>query len=152
MKLITHDIFAFGLSTYVLARVFSTGIATSVILSLVLAFATNRIIDAGHTQKHGYPTRSYITHSIFTAPIWGLLVGLAISTIVLFAFHVNILFLGAVSGILIAYAHLFLDAPTEGGVFFWRKRIALAHFRYNNALANGFAILVGILLLAITVL
>ncbi len=147
MKLITHDIFAFGLSTYMLARVFGTGIATSVMLSLILSLATNRIIDAGHIQKHAYPARSYITHSIFTAPIWGITIGIAVSSIALFAFHVDILFLGAVAGILIAYAHLLLDSLTENGVFLWRRRIALAHLRYDSIFANYLTIIAGLFFL-----
>ena len=151
MKLIAHDIFSLGLGTYVLVRL-GAWIAASVILALLLSIAVNRVIDAGHYQKNGHPTRSYLTHSIFTAPIWGLLVGLAISFIALFVFHVDLMLLGAIAGTLAAFAHLFLDSLTEGGVFLWKGRIALAHFKYNNGLANGLAIMVGVLLLAAAVL
>ena len=150
MRLIAHDIFAFGLGTYVLVRL-GAGIASSVALAFILSFAVNRIIDAGHYQKNGRPTRSYITHSVFTAPIWGLLVGLAISSIALVVFHVDLMLLGAIAGTLAAFAHLFLDSLTEGGVFLWKKRMALAHFRYNNGLANGLAIMAGVLMLVAVV-
>jgi energy-converting hydrogenase Eha subunit A len=146
MKLIAHDIFAFGLGTYVLAQL-GAGIVASVTLALFLSVAVNRIIDAGHYQKKGRPARSYITHSLFTAPIWGLLAGLAISSIALFVLHVELLLPGAIAGTLAAFAHLFLDSLIEGGIFLWKKRMALAHFRYDNALANGLAIAVGILFL-----
>ena len=146
MKLIAHDIFAFGLGAYVLAQL-GAGIVASVTLAFFLSVAVNRIIDAGHYQKKGRPARSHLTHSVFTAPIWGLLVGLAISSIALFVFHADVLALGAVVGALAAYSHLFLDSMTEGGVFLWKKRIALVHFRYNNGFANGLAIAAGILFL-----
>ena len=151
MKLIAHDIFSFGLGTYVLARL-GAGIAASVILAFLLSIAVNRVIDAGHYQKNGRPTRSYFTHSVFTAPVWGLLLGLAISSIALFVFNVDLLLLGAIAGTLAAFAHLFLDSLTEGGVFLWKGRIALAHFRYDNGLANGLAIMAGVLMLAAAVL
>ncbi|MDG7044066.1 MAG: DUF1286 domain-containing protein [Nitrososphaerota archaeon] len=150
MRLIAHDIFAFGLGTYVLAQL-GAGIASSAALAFLLSVAVNRIIDAGHYQKKGRPARSHLTHSVFTAPIWGLLVGLAISSIALFVLHVDLLLPGAIAGTLAAFAHLFLDSLTEGGIFLWKKRMALAHFKYNNGLANGLAIMAGVLMLVAAV-
>ncbi len=49
-------------------------------------------------------------------------------------------------GIVLAYSHLLLDALTEGGVYLWRRRIALAHLRYNNLILNGAFAALGVLL------
>ena len=151
MKLIAHDIFSLGLGTYVLVRL-GAWIAASVILALLLSIAVNRVIDAGHYQKNGHPTRSYLTHSIFTAPVFGAGAGAAFAVVAHLAFHVDLLVLSVIVGIIAAYSHLLLDSLTEGGVFLWKGRIALAHFKYNNGLANGLAIMVGVLLLAAAVL
>jgi len=148
MKLIAHDVFNFGLGACILARL-GAGVAVSVLLALVISFAVNRIIDAGHIQKHGRPTRSYITHSVFTAPAWGAAVGIAIGVVVALILHVDIVAPAAIIGIIGGYAHLLLDAVTEGGVFIWKRRIALAHWRYNSPAANGLAMAVGVLLLVL---
>jgi hypothetical protein len=49
-------------------------------------------------------------------------------------------------GAIIAIGHLLLDSLTGAGVYFTRKRIALAHFSYNNQLLNLGFILAGIYL------
>ena len=40
-----------------------------------------------------------------------------------------------------------LDAFTESGVYLWRRRIALAHLRYNNLILNGAFAVLGVLLI-----
>nr|WP_306308660.1 hypothetical protein [Sulfuracidifex tepidarius] len=54
-------------------------------------------------------------------------------------------------GLLVGPSHMLLDVFTERGIYHklkgrWR-RIALAHFSYDNPLANGLAILLGVLML-----
>jgi len=54
-------------------------------------------------------------------------------------------------GLLVGPSHMFLDVFTERGIYHkvngkWR-RIAFAHFSYNNPLANGLAILLGVIML-----
>ena len=49
-------------------------------------------------------------------------------------------------GTTLAYSHLLLDALTEGGVYLGRRRVALAHLRYNNLILNGAFATFGVLL------
>jgi hypothetical protein len=47
-------------------------------------------------------------------------------------------------GILIALGHLFLDSMTQAGVYYWRNRMAIAHFKYDNLALNAAFILAGL--------
>ncbi|MDA4136456.1 MAG: DUF1286 domain-containing protein [Thaumarchaeota archaeon] len=151
MKAITHDAFSFGVSLYLAYHVDQSPTLALLILVVWLAFATNELIDVlGHVTKGGRPVRSFWTHSVFTAPLWGLaaalvsayildiIVGQAITTF-------QAVFIGGL-GIVIAYSHLLLDALTEGGVYLGRRRVALAHFRYDNLILNGAFTALGVLL------
>jgi len=51
-------------------------------------------------------------------------------------------------GVLAGLSHLLLDTPTEGGIYYRGRRWALAHWRYNNAAANGLFALLGLVMLA----
>jgi len=52
-------------------------------------------------------------------------------------------------GAVLSYSHLLLDSFTEGGIYLGRRRLAIAHLRYNNPVANGaFTALGAILILA----
>ena len=54
-----------------------------------------------------------------------------------------------IMGVLVSEEHLLLDSLTQAGVYSWRRRIAIAHFRYDNVALNlGFALL-GILLIVV---
>jgi hypothetical protein len=142
LKGITHDIFSLGLGLCLVYRIYQLPPFPDLLLVAWLAVSTNKIIDAfGHRRsRDGLPVRSILTHSIFTAPIWGI-------SAALISFYLldvlldetmgtpQILFAGDL-GIALAYSHLLLDALTEGGVFLGRKRVALAHLRYNNLLLN----------------
>jgi hypothetical protein len=66
------------------------------------------------------------------APVW---TDIAFSTII---------------GSIIAAGHLLLDGLTEGGVYFTRRRMALAHFRYDNRPLNLGFIAAGIFLVAVS--
>ena len=55
----------------------------------------------------------------------------------------TLVLLALITGVMVACSHLFLDALTEAGVFFGRRRIAIAHFRYNNPLVNLAAAMIG---------
>jgi len=55
------------------------------------------------------------------------------------------------NGVVVGPSHLFLDVFTERGIYHkvngkWR-RIALAHFSYDNPMANGLAIIAGVIML-----
>ncbi|MDV3278025.1 MAG: hypothetical protein LYZ69_06100 [Nitrososphaerales archaeon] len=95
--------------------------------------------------------RSPLTHSIFTAPVWGAgtayvlwLAGSALGLV-----GPGFEWLIIVSGVLAAYSHLLLDSITEGGVYFLTKRIAIAHFSYSNPALNAVFAAVGLLLFVV---
>jgi len=127
----------------------------SIAFTLWLSLSVNYAIDAlGHSNA-GNPTRTRLTHSVFTAPLFGALVA-SVSTYVYLqalAFRLQFLVLGlwTAAGVLIALGHLFLDSLTQAGVYRWRGRIAIAHFKYDNPILNiGFTLAgLGLIILAI---
>jgi hypothetical protein len=151
LKAITHDLFSVGVGVYFLCRVDGPPSPLYLVLTVWLAFAINEVIDVlGHLTKDGMPVRSFWTHSIFTAPMWGIAV--AIASVYFLDRVVGLgmspsqaLFLYGLGAVL-AYSHLLLDALTEGGVFLGRRRVALAHMRYNNPILNGAFAAIGVLL------
>ena len=148
MKQLTHYVFSAGTCIYALS-VLGLLSLPSILVSLWLSMSINYIIDAlGHTLA-GTPSRTRLTHSIFTAPLWGGLVSLA-SIQVLSRTSPSFLLPSASwfwvsAGILIAMGHLFLDSMTQAGIYFWRDRIAIAHFRYNNLALNAGFVSAGLL-------
>ena len=121
------------------------------ILVVWLAVATNEVIDVlGHVTQGGRPRRSFWTHSILTAPLWGMATAFPPVCILAIVFGQALttpLALSSVSlGIAIAYSHLLLDVLTEGGVYLFRRRVAIAHLRYDNPVLNGAFIALGVLL------
>jgi len=153
LKVVTHNVFSFGLSIFLLSKTGHLSVL-SFFVALWLTFAVNTLIDVfGHTRKNDIPIRSFITHSVFTAPLWGAALGIA--TIVLpyslFNLSADSAFelLGAGLGVTIAYAHLLLDAFTQAGVYLGRRRIAIAHMSYDNTALNLAFIVLGLLLLAV---
>jgi hypothetical protein len=151
----THDAFSLGVGLYLAYHVGQPPTLTFLVLLVWLAFATNELIDVlGHRTKGGRPVRSFWTHSVFTAPAWGLAAAFA-SAYLLDGIlgeamtSSQALFVGAL-GIVFAYSHLLLDALTEGGVFLGGRRVALAHLRYDNPVLNGTFTAVGVLLVFAT--
>ena len=150
LKAITHLLFSVGVGVSLLYRVEGP---TPLYLALTvwLAFATNQVIDVlGHFNKGGMPARSFWTHSVFTAPLWGIAVALVtvyfLDRIVGLGMPASQAVLLYALGVVIAYSHLLLDALTEGGVFLGRRRVALAHFRYNNPVLNAAFAALGVVL------
>jgi hypothetical protein len=167
MKSITHVIFSLGCAFAATAWFGATALTTAVplgmrlLLAVWLAFIVNRVIDAGHTFKdtpHGYiPVRSWVTHGVFTAPRWGVGVGvvsvlgawIALSQVFRdlslgppYALILLASFLGAV----VAFSHLLPDSLTQAGVYYWKQRVAIAHWRHDNPLANLVFVILGLLL------
>ncbi len=149
MKAVTHDIFSLGLGLYLACQIGRLPILPSLVLVFWLTVSINKLIDIlGHRSKDGYAVRSYWTHSVFTAPIWG--ISVALGSVYLYDFLVGqqtslsqaIIAVGL--GATLAYSHLLLDALTEGGIFFGRRRIALAHMRYDNPILNGLFVISGL--------
>jgi len=155
MKALTHYTFSVGASLYALS-VFGTLSLYSAAAAFWLSWSVNFIVDAlGHSMT-GPPTRTMLTHSVFTAPLWGAAVALASVSVFsrLFAWNpplAELEFWGA-AGSLVAMGHLFLDSMTQAGVYYWRNRIAIAHMRYDNPVLNAAFILAGLALVTMTVL
>ncbi|MDG7023026.1 MAG: DUF1286 domain-containing protein [Nitrososphaerota archaeon] len=138
------------------------------VLAAWLAFSVNHVVDSlGHDivytgQGERLPVRSWRTHSVFTTPLWGVLVGSASVLGVWFllsemmgpiipapkelpaALALWASFLGAA----VAYTHLLPDSLTQAGVYYWKKRAAIAHWRYDSFLGNALFIIVGLGFLA----
>jgi hypothetical protein len=152
LKSLTHNLFSLGVGLFLLLRTEQPPNVLDVLLVIWLAFATNWVIDSlGHTSRNGLSVRSFRTHSVLLAPIWGITIAL----VSLFLLDTGIgqkmttpevvYFAGL--GEALAFSHLLLDALTEGGVFLVRRRIALAHLRNNNIIANGAFLVLGVLLI-----
>jgi len=153
LKAITHNIFFFGLSIFLLSKTGHLSVLL-LLLALWLTFAVNAVIDVlGHTRKNDIPVRSFVTHSVFTAPLWGGTVGIATIVVPYSIFNLSagsaLELLGVGLGVTIAYSHLLLDALTQAGVYLGRRRIAIAHMSYDNPALNLAFILVGLSLIAI---
>jgi len=136
----THYAFAIGL----LAFLFPDYLPSALILGFLVSFLMDRV---GHEKKGSAIKRTWLTHSVFTAPALGVFLGMLLA----FGFrYANLPFSFVVfgfEGFISAFSHLFLDSITEGGIFIFTKRFALAHFRYDDLFVNtGFALL-GIFLL-----
>jgi Protein of unknown function (DUF1286) len=150
LKAITHDFFSVGVGFYLALHI---GVSSLLYLFMIvwLAFATNRIIDGlGHSTRGGIAVRSFLTHSLIMAPVWGVAVAIAsayffdlVTGQPITAFQ-TLFAIGL--GTVLAYSHLLLDALTEGGVYLLRRRVALAHLRYNNPILNGAFAALGVLL------
>ena len=151
MKRLTHDIFSLGVGLYLVLHLERPPSLLHLLLVVWLALAANELIDAlGHGARGDVPVRSFWTHSVFTAPAWcvtaaifSIYVADVITGQALTAYHV---LFAAGLGIVLAYSHLFLDALTEGGVYLGRRRVALAHLRYDNPILNGAFVALGLLL------
>ena len=136
----THYAFAIGL----LAFIFPTYLFSAVVLGFAVSFVMDHL---GHERKGFVIRRTWVTHSVFTAPALGVFLGILLA----FGFqYVNLPFsfvAFALEGFVSSLSHLFLDAITEGGIFIFTKRFALAHFRYDDLFVNTAFALLGIFLL-----
>jgi hypothetical protein len=151
MKSVTHYVFSVGVGVYA-ASVVHLYLPVSLLLGAWLGVSTSFTIDAiGHSRRGDRKVRSWTTHSILTAPIWGALLGL-LSVFVLYRLvqispGSELLAFSAGMGVLAGYSHLVLDSLTEGGVFLGRSRLAIAHLRNNNLILNLVFAGLGILLI-----
>lgn len=155
MKSATHNLFSIGLMLFVVSF-FGYPLIITVLLAIVATIFTNLLIDEiGHSSSEGVLRRTWVTHSVITAPFWGAAAWaliLMIPAALLGVFPPNLLLLAfyASLGVLAGWSHLLLDSLTEGGVFaFDAKRRAIAHFAYDNRPLNlCFSVLGLVLLLA----
>ncbi len=146
MKLITHIIFSFTL-VYLISIYSGSSYLDSMWLAVSSSIAINYVIDVfGHTHsKKGSIIRSKATHSLSTASIIGIVIGLAI------AYFMNYdLVLGVLSGLATSLSHLFLDSLTMSGIYICGRRHRIASYRYDNPVLNSGFIVSSIFLLYLT--
>ncbi len=149
MKLRTHIVFSFVVG-YGLLRLLGAGIRCGVVVSVATSVAVNLIVDAGHAVRGRLRVRSYLTHS--PAGIW---VPLLVSLLPYVLARWTGLGVSVGPALLLAAgfasfaSHLALDMLTESGVYLTpRKRVALAHFRYDG-LADTVFFAVSVILAAL---
>jgi len=147
--MLTHIVFGAG-SVAALAPALPTDLR--LFLAIVLSLLVNLVIDKlGHVVRRGFVARSPLTHSVFTAPLWGGVVGYLVWAsvsapgVVNSSLEVSFIALGAV----VAFSHLLLDSMTERGVYGLTRRVALAHFDSGNVLLNVVFVAVGFMLLLV---
>ena len=176
MKLQTHVIFSTGLLT--LINSLFTNFNSSLILAAIISIIANSLIDKlGHEEKltkYGYiPARTPLTHTVYRSIAWGIvstipliIIPLALLTLTQSTYEYNyhhliyeynyyhLIPLMIIDGIIVGPSHILLDAFTKTGIFVKKngkwKRAAIAHFKYDNPVLNGLAILAGIIMLIIS--
>jgi len=165
MKTKTHNLFNIGILTAI-GSLFVNPIA-SLISAGILSMTGNAIIDDfGHKKNnYGIEVRTYKTHSILRATIYGFLPAVILFFIVI---HLNYFdkfipldrFIShkpywiLIQGLFVGGLHLLMDVITEGGIFVKKRgrfqRFAIAHIKYNNVFWNTFFQIVGIAILILT--
>ena len=111
----------------------------------IISVTANNVIDhLGHEIRGKYVSRTPRTHTLPRSIGWGLLTSVPI----VLALHTGIAIL---DGVIVGPSHMLLDVFTERGIYHkvdgrWR-RIALAHFSYDNPIVNGLAIIAGVIML-----
>ena len=118
-------------------------------LAIVLSLLVNLAIDElGHVTRRGFVSRSPLTHSVFTAPLWGGAIGYLVwrGGVELGLGTGGQEWLFVLLGAAVAWSHLLLDSVTERGVFLFTQRIALAHFSSRNVLLNVVFVVLGVAL------
>ncbi len=154
MKLRTHLVFTLGLlmltDSFILRN-----LTESLSLSLVVSIFANSLIDGlGHREIHtprgDIITRTPLTHTFPRSVAWGVLASLPVVFFYYYLYYSlgKLILIALLDGALAGPSHLMLDMFTEKGIYVkkngrWR-RFALAHFKYDNALANGLAAAVGL--------
>ena len=152
MKAVTHYLFSTGVSLGLLSIARSMDFGT-IVMALWLSLSINYFIDLlGHISRGGTPTRTWLTHSVVTGPLWGGSIAAVSLTALSRASGLGLpwgtMGFWIAMGVLISGEHLFLDSLTQAGIYRLRTRIAIAHFRYDNVVLNlGFALL-GVFLIA----
>ncbi len=130
MKLFAHYMFSWMLAVIWVHVILGYPGYEMVGAAFLISLIVNVTIDAfGHEHSFGNVSRNPITHSVFTAPLWGLAVGLAF-----WYFFGMPLLAFAGMGIICAVGHLMLDFVTMRGIFItpgWR--VGVLHLRYDTA-------------------
>jgi hypothetical protein len=170
MLLRTHYVFSTGVLTF-LGNLITRDHFEALVLAGVVSVLANLLIDKlGHemvwVEGKYLPRRTPLTHTWFRSIIWGSIATTTVTLLVYFTLHNSYYYYGyhysyfqlrelimltIVYGILVGPSHMLLDVFTERGIYVKKNgkwvRYALAHFKYNDPLANGLAIMVGTMLL-----
>jgi len=152
MKLRTHYVFSLGLLFLVDSLIVGSSLSLLILTGIISVVANNVIDSLGHEVKGKYIARTPRTHTLPRSVVWGSVVTIPLAIILYYLYPDYYLVATIVlDGVIVGLSHMLLDIFTERGIYHkvngkW-KRIALAHFSYNNPFANGLAILVGILML-----
>jgi len=128
-----------------------------IVIAGVISVMANNVIDyLGHEIKGEYISRTPLTHTIPRSMGWGLLASVPIALALHFLLHapIELILVTAMDGVVAGLSHMLLDIFTEKGIYHkvngrW-KRIALAHFSYNNPFVNGLATVLGIIMLVVS--
>lgn len=150
MKEFTHYIFSVGACVYALSLL--TPLSwPSILMALWLSISVNYVIDIlGHSFGCGIPSRTRVTHSVFTAPLWGALVSVVSLDVLLRVTPPFILqsesLLWVSAGVSVAMGHLLLDSHSGGGLPL-EGQGSNAHFRYDNLALNVVFVATGLLLI-----
>jgi len=170
MLLRTHYVFSTGVLTFLGSLITRDPFGTLIFAGIVSILANSLIDRLGHemvwVEGKYLPRRTPLTHTWFRSILWGSLVTAAVTLLAYFALHSSyyhysyhysyfqlreLFTLAVIYGVLVGPTHMFLDVFTERGIYVKRNgkwvRYALAHFRYNDPLANGLAVLGGMVLL-----
>jgi hypothetical protein len=164
MLIKTHIIFSAGLLLFLTALITHDPVTVSVYTFTVSAVANVLIDKLGHEMVNvngkSIPRRTPLTHTWFRSVLWGTLVSILLSPLLL-PLTVNIYHYGnprlldivttvLVHGLIVGPSHMVLDVFTERGIYVKKDgkwvRFALAHFRYNNPYVNSLATFIGAIL------
>lgn len=145
VKTLTHQFFSFTVVVAALKLLHLLSLPMAAAAALV-AFVSNGLIDGlGHERRGGYVRRTSLTHSLTGASLVAVITS-AIAVLALFTLGyavdverwppglefkllvIKIVFTSFVS----CFTHLLADLPTEGGIFYKKRRVSLGHFKYNG--------------------
>jgi len=151
MKLRTHYVFSLGLLSFLDSLLLSDFLEV-IIISGIISVTANNVIDyLGHEIRGKYVSRTPRTHTLPRSIGWGLLTTVPIVLALYFLSPTELILITILDGVIVGPSHMLLDIFTERGIYVKRngkwRRFALAHFSYDNPLANGLAIIAGVIML-----
>jgi hypothetical protein len=160
MLLRTHYVFTTGLLTF-LGTLATREPVLSVFFAGLVSVLANSLIDyLGHEVRGSFISRTPLTHTWLRSIAWGSVATAFATGLIGYIVHGlnlgDLATLATINAVLAGPSHMLLDVFTEKGIYVKRGgqwvRFALAHFRYNDPLANGLASLVGVSLIFATTL
>jgi hypothetical protein len=142
VKMVTHHVLSLGVTFFVLSLLHSSLFV--MLPAFVAAYIADLVIDAVGHSNSGVPRRTWITHTPYTSPLSGGIVGLIVGLLANSVLPISVGWC-VLAGVIASLCHLAADLPTQAGIFLTpHRRIAFGHFRYNNMLLNFGLILLGV--------